>query len=65
VIDQQGIAGLTGRVDNHWWRLFGAVFIGIGGALRGGQQALQSGLAPAGGAGQGASGIGAYASQVG
>ena len=52
VIDQQGIAGLTGRVDNHWWRLFGAVFIGIGGALRGGQQALQIGLAQAGGAGR-------------
>jgi hypothetical protein len=31
VTDQQGVAGLTGRV-NHYWRLFGAVF--IGGALR-------------------------------
>jgi type IV secretory pathway VirB10-like protein len=34
VTDQQGIAGLTGRVNQHWWRLFGAVF--IGGALQGG-----------------------------
>ncbi len=63
VTDQQGVAGLTGRVDNHWLRLFGAVF--IGGALRGGQQALQIGFAQAGGAGQVASGISAYASQVG
>jgi len=63
VTDQQGVAGLTGRVDNHWLRLFGAVF--IGGALRGGQQALQIGLAQAGGAGQVASGIGSYASQAG
>ncbi|HSX79331.1 MAG TPA: TrbI/VirB10 family protein, partial [Candidatus Saccharimonadia bacterium] len=61
--DQQGIAGLTGRVNNHWGRLFGAVF--IGGALRGGQQALQTSLAPAGGAGQVASGIGSVASQAG
>ena len=30
--------GLTGRVNNHWWRLFGAIF--IGGALRGGTQAM-------------------------
>ena len=32
VTDQQGVAGLTGRVNQHYWRLFGAVF--IGGALR-------------------------------
>ena len=63
VTDQQGIAGLTGKVDNHWLRLFGAVF--IGGALRGGQQAIQTSLAPAGGAGQVASGIGSVASQAG
>jgi len=63
VTDQQGVAGLTGRVNNHWGRLFGAVF--IGGALRGGQQALQMSLAQAGGAGQVAPGIGAVASQAG
>jgi type IV secretory pathway VirB10-like protein len=63
VTDQQGTAGLTGKVDNHLWRLFGAVF--IGGALRGGQQALHMSMAQAGGAGQVASGISSYASQVG
>jgi type IV secretory pathway VirB10-like protein len=63
VTDQQGIAGLTGKVDQHFWRLFGAVF--IGGALRGGQQALHIGLAQAGGAGQVAAGIAATGSQVG
>src|SRR5262249_40939861 len=55
VTDQQGVAGLTGHVDQHFWRLFGAVF--IGGALRGGMQALQTGIATSGGAGQVAAGI--------
>jgi len=62
VTDQQGIMGLTGRVNNHWGRLFGAVF--IGGALRGGMQAIQTGIAQAGGVGQVASGIGALGSQA-
>jgi len=62
VTDQQGVAGLTGKVDNHYLRLFGAVF--IGGALRGGMQALQSTVATAGGVGQVAAGIGATGSQV-
>ena len=62
VTDQQGIAGLTGRVNNHWGRLFGAVF--IGGALRGGMQALQTGIAQAGGVGQVASGISSLGSQA-
>jgi type IV secretory pathway VirB10-like protein len=62
VTDQQGIAGLTGRVDNHWLRLFGAVF--IGGALRGGVQAMHIGLSQAAGAGQVASGIGSVANQA-
>src|SRR5216684_2931743 len=61
VTDQQGIAGLTGRVDNHWGRLAGAVF--IGGALRGGMQAIQTGIAQAGGTGQVAAGIGSLGSQ--
>src|ERR671925_496003 len=26
VTDQQGVTGLTGRVNQHWWRLFGAIF---------------------------------------
>jgi len=62
VTDQQGVAGLTGRVNPHYWRLFGAVF--IGGALRGGMQALQVATAPAGGAGQVASGIAATGNQA-
>ena len=62
VTDQQGIMGLTGRVNNHWGRLFGAVF--IGGALRGGMQAIQTGIAQAGGAGQVAAGIGSLGSQA-
>src|SRR5882672_2990887 len=62
VTDQQGVAGLTGRVNNHYLRLFGAVF--IGGALRGGMQALQSSIAQAGGVGQVAAGIGSLGNQV-
>jgi type IV secretory pathway VirB10-like protein len=62
VTDQQGIAGLTGRVDQHFWRLFGAVF--IGGALRGGTQALQVGLTQAGAVGQVASSLGGTANQA-
>ncbi len=62
VTDQLGIAGLTGKVDQHFWRLFGAVF--IGGALRGGTQMLQIGAAQAGPAGQIASGIGSTGNQA-
>jgi type IV secretory pathway VirB10-like protein len=62
VTDQQGVAGLTGRVNNHYGRLFAAVF--IGGALRGGMQALQSSMAQAGGVGQVAAGIGSFGNQV-
>jgi type IV secretion system protein VirB10 len=62
VTDQQGIAGLTGKVDQHFWRLFGAVF--VGGALQGGTQALQVGLVQGGPIGQVAGGMGATGSQV-
>jgi type IV secretory pathway VirB10-like protein len=62
VTDQQGVAGLTGRVNQHYWRLFGAVF--IGGALRGGMQALQVELAQAAGAGQVATGIASVGNQA-
>ncbi len=62
VTDQQGIAGLTGTVDQHVWRLFGAVF--IGGALRGGTQMVQLGAMQAGPAGQVASGIAATGNQA-
>jgi type IV secretory pathway VirB10-like protein len=56
------MAGLTGDVDNHTWRLIGAVF--IGGALRGGTQALQMATANAAGAGQVATGIGSVGQQA-
>ena len=62
VTDQQGGAGLTGRVNNHWWQLFGAVF--IGGALCGGMQALQIGLARQAGAGQVDAGISSVGNQA-
>jgi len=62
VTDQQGIMGLTGRVNQHFWRLFGAVF--IGGALRGGTQALQFAMADAAGAGQIASGYSSVLNQA-
>jgi type IV secretion system protein VirB10 len=32
ITDQQGMAGLTGSVNIHWWRLIGAVF--VSGALQ-------------------------------
>jgi type IV secretion system protein VirB10 len=62
VTDQQGVAGLTGRVNQHYLRLFGAIF--IGGALRGGVQAMQTALASAAGAGQMAAGYGAVLNQA-
>ena len=55
VTDQQGVAGLVSRVDAHWWRLFGAVF--IGGALKGGAHMLQLQAAQAGGVAPMAGGI--------
>jgi type IV secretion system protein VirB10 len=62
VTDQQGMAGLTGKVDQHFWRLFGAVV--IGGALRGGTQAVQLETARGGPVGQVASGIAATGNQA-
>jgi type IV secretory pathway VirB10-like protein len=62
VTDQQGVMGLTGRVNNHYWRLIGAIF--IGGALRGGVQAMQTAVADAAGAGQIASGYGSVINQA-
>ena len=55
VTDEAGAAGLTGEIDRHFWRLFGAVL--IGGALKGGMQALQIAAADAAGAGQVATGF--------
>jgi type IV secretion system protein VirB10 len=62
VTDQQGVAGLTGDVDSHWWRLIGAVF--IGGALRGGTQALQLAAADAAGVNTVVSGYGSVINQA-
>jgi type IV secretion system protein VirB10 len=62
MMDQVGTNGLTGEVDQHYWRLFGAIF--IGGALRGGQQMLQMEMAQAGGAGQMATGIAGLGNQA-
>lgn len=55
VSDQAGMNGLVSRVDQHFWRLVGAVF--IGGALRGGTQAVQTAIAGTGPAGQVGGGI--------
>src|SRR5262245_37423295 len=62
MMDQLGTNGLTGEVDQHYWRLFGAIF--IGGALRGGQQMLPMEMAQAGGAGQIATGIAGLGNQA-
>jgi type IV secretory pathway VirB10-like protein len=62
VTDQEGVAGLTGDVNHHWWRLFGAVF--IGGALKGGMTAMQTAMTSAGGAGQVATGISTLGNQA-
>jgi type IV secretory pathway VirB10-like protein len=62
VTDQAGMAGLTGDVDQHYWRLFSAVF--IGGALKGGMQAMPTAMGPGAGAGQVASGIATYGNQA-
>jgi type IV secretory pathway VirB10-like protein len=44
ITDQLGTNGLTGRVNNHIWRLvWTSLFIG---GLRGGQQAIQYGVTP-------------------
>jgi type IV secretion system protein TrbI len=62
VTDQQGVAGLTGDVDQHYWRLFSAVF--IGGALKGGVTAMQTAMTSASGAGQVTSGIATLGNQA-
>jgi type IV secretion system protein VirB10 len=62
VTDQAGVAGLTGDVNHHYWRLFGAVF--IGGALKGGMTAMSTAMTSAAGAGQVASGIAGVGNQA-
>src|SRR5262249_7154140 len=62
ITDQQGVAGLTGDVNNHWGRLFGAVMIGS--ALRGGVQALQAATVETSGAGPVAASAGGVTQQA-
>jgi type IV secretory pathway VirB10-like protein len=62
VTDQEGVAGLVGDVDHHFWRMFRAVF--IGGALKGGMTTLQIAAANAAGAGQVATGITSLGNQA-
>src|SRR2546430_1278387 len=62
ITDQQGVAGLSGDVNNHWGRLLGAVF--VGGALRGGRQALAAAMAGTAGAGQIAAGYSGVLNQA-
>src|SRR5262249_30309528 len=62
ITDQAGVAGLTGDVNQHYLRLLGAVF--IGGALRGGMQAMQTSIASAGGVEQVAVGMGSLGNQA-
>ena len=60
--DQHGMAGLTGTVDQPYWRLFGAIF--IGGVLRGGTPAVMTEAAGAGATGQVAAGMAGTARQA-
>lgn len=64
ITDQQGVAGLTGDVDSHYFRLLAAVL--IQGVLKGGAQAVSTAAAGAAGAGQvvvGVTGTGAQTGQ--
>ena len=62
VTDSQGVAGLTGDVNNHYGKLFGAVL--IGGALKGGMSAFQIAAAESAGAGQVTAGVTALGNQA-
>ena len=62
VTDSQGVAGLTGDVNNHYVKLFGAVL--IGGALKGGMSAFQIAAAESAGAGQVTAGVTALGNQA-
>jgi type IV secretory pathway VirB10-like protein len=62
VTDEQGQAGLTGDVNRHLMRIYGAVF--ITGVLKGGTQAMQQAMAQAGGANQVAVSVAGSGAQV-
>ena len=63
VTDQQGVAGLTGKVNSHFWRLVGAVL--ITGALRGRAQAVPQAMAGTGAVGTIGSSIAQQGGQAG
>jgi type IV secretory pathway VirB10-like protein len=63
VTDEQGIAGLTGEVDQHYGRLLAAVL--IQGALKGGATVVATAASEAAGAGPVASGIAGVGAQTG
>jgi type IV secretion system protein TrbI len=62
VTDQQGVAGLTGDVNQHYGRLLAAVL--IQGVLKGGTAAMTTAMTNAAGAGQVASGIASVGNQA-
>lgn len=62
ITDATGTNGLSGDISNHTWRLVWTTF--VMGALRGGQQVLQTEATQAGAAGQMAAGIGSQSNQV-
>jgi type IV secretory pathway VirB10-like protein len=62
VTDEQGQAGLTGEINRHLMRIYGAVF--ITGVLKGGTMAMQQAMAQAGGANQVAVSVAGSGSQV-
>jgi type IV secretion system protein VirB10 len=62
VTDSQGVTGLTGDVNNHYLKLFGAVL--IGGALKGGMSAFHIAAAESAGAGQVTAGVTALGNQA-
>lgn len=62
ITDGIGQNGLVTRIDQHWWRLAKAVL--IGGALRGGAQAVQVATAGGGPAAQVSAGIAQSGSQA-
>jgi type IV secretory pathway VirB10-like protein len=63
VTDEQGVAGLTGDVDQHYGRLLAAVL--IQGALKGGATVVATAASEAAGAGPIASGIAGVGAQTG
>lgn len=62
VTDEQGMAGLTGDINRHLMRIYGAVF--ITGVLKGGTAAMQSAMSQAAGVNQVAVSVAGAGSQA-